>query len=69
MSINLVWNIFTGAHWDTQSGAVADALLKELTPAMPVMSANAISVAPQETKKKCIWLPYVHADMYGPTHV
>lgn len=40
----------TGARWDTQSGVLADARLKELTSTMPVIFAKAITVDRQETK-------------------
>ncbi|XP_075803650.1 dynein axonemal heavy chain 11 [Microtus pennsylvanicus] len=39
-----------GARWDTQSGVLADARLKELTSTMPVIFAKAITVDRQETK-------------------
>ena len=31
-----------GARWDTQSGAIAESKLKELTPSMPVLFVKAI---------------------------
>lgn len=67
MSIN-VWNIFTGARWDIHSGAIADALLKELTPSMLVIFINAIPVDHQETKNiyEC---PVYKTRMRGPTYV
>ncbi|XP_076407691.1 dynein axonemal heavy chain 11 isoform X6 [Peromyscus maniculatus bairdii] len=39
-----------GARWDIQSGALAEARLKELTSTMPVIFAKAITVDRQETK-------------------
>lgn len=39
-----------GARWDTQSGTIAEARLKELTSAMPVIFAKAIPTDRQETK-------------------
>ncbi|EPQ11489.1 Dynein heavy chain 11, axonemal [Myotis brandtii] len=39
-----------GARWDTQSGTIAEARLKELTSAMPVIFAKAIPMDRQETK-------------------
>ncbi|MCJ8738612.1 hypothetical protein PDJAM_G00037770 [Pangasius djambal] len=57
-----------GARWDIQSGAIADALLKELTPAMPVIFLNAIPMDRQETKNvyEC---PVYKTRMRGPTYV
>lgn len=37
-----------GARWDTQTGVIAEARLKELTPAMPVIFIKAIPVCPQK---------------------
>lgn len=37
-----------GARWDTQTGVIAEARLKELTPAMPVIFIKAIPVHPQK---------------------
>ncbi|ESO06977.1 hypothetical protein HELRODRAFT_171012 [Helobdella robusta] len=39
-----------GARWDVQSGMIAEAKLKELAPAMPVIYIKAIPVDRQETK-------------------
>ncbi|XP_077967769.1 dynein beta chain, ciliary-like [Styela clava] len=39
-----------GARWDTQTGLIADARLKELTPQMPVIFIKAIPVDKQETR-------------------
>lgn len=39
-----------GARWDTQSGTIAEACLKEVTSVMPVIFAKAIPVDRQETK-------------------
>ncbi|KAI5103364.1 dynein beta chain, ciliary, partial [Silurus meridionalis] len=57
-----------GARWDTQTGTIADALLKELTPAMPVIYINAIPIDRQETKNvyEC---PVYKTRMRGPTYV
>ncbi|KAK3559476.1 hypothetical protein QTP86_013663 [Hemibagrus guttatus] len=52
-----------GARWDIQSGAIVDALLKELTPAMPVIFINAIPMDRQETKN------VYKTRMRGPTYV
>lgn len=37
-----------GARWDIQTGVIAEARLKELTPAMPVIFIKAIPVCPQK---------------------
>ncbi|KAG7325031.1 hypothetical protein KOW79_011347 [Hemibagrus wyckioides] len=57
-----------GARWDIQSGAIVDALLKELIPAMPVIFINAIPMDRQETKNvyEC---PVYKTRMRGPTYV
>ena len=39
-----------GARWDSQSGTIVDARLKELQCAMPVIFAKAIPVDRQETQ-------------------
>ena len=39
-----------GARWDTQTGVIQDARLKELTPTTPVIFIRAIPVDKQETK-------------------
>lgn len=39
-----------GARWDSQSGTIVDARLKELRFAMPVIFAKAIPVDRQETR-------------------
>ena len=33
-----------GARWDTQSGAISESKLKELTPPMPVLFVKAIPI-------------------------
>ncbi|TSL75253.1 Dynein heavy chain 17, axonemal [Bagarius yarrelli] len=57
-----------GARWDIQTGAIVDAFLKELTPAMPVILLNAIPVDRQETKNvyEC---PVYKTRMRGPTYI
>uniref|UniRef100_A0A8C0HXD6 Dynein axonemal heavy chain 11 n=1 Tax=Balaenoptera musculus TaxID=9771 RepID=A0A8C0HXD6_BALMU len=42
--------LMEGARWDSQSGAIVDAHLKELRSAMPVIFAKAIPADRQETK-------------------
>ncbi|XP_076855598.1 dynein axonemal heavy chain 17-like [Brachyhypopomus gauderio] len=64
-----VYGLFMeGARWDTQSGVIADARLKELTPAVPVIFIRAIPVDRQETKNvyEC---PVYKTRMRGPTFV
>ncbi|XP_039595259.1 dynein heavy chain 9, axonemal [Polypterus senegalus] len=57
-----------GARWDTQTGIIADARLKELTPAMPVIFIKAIPVDKQETRSvyPC---PVYKTCQRGPTYV
>lgn len=57
-----------GARWDTQTGVIAEARLKELTPAMPVIFIKAIPVDRMETKNiyEC---PVYKTRMRGPTYV
>ncbi|XP_062957128.1 dynein axonemal heavy chain 11 [Cynocephalus volans] len=57
-----------GARWDTQSGTIADARLKELTSMMPVIFAKAIPMDRQETKHtyEC---PVYKTKMRGPNYV
>ncbi|AWP17229.1 putative dynein heavy chain 9 axonemal [Scophthalmus maximus] len=57
-----------GARWDTQSGMIVDALLKELTPTMPVMFIRAIPVDKQENRNvyQC---PVYKTRERGPTYV
>lgn len=57
-----------GARWDTQMGVIADARLKELTPAMPVIFIKAIPVDRMETKNiyEC---PVYKTRIRGPTYV
>ncbi|XP_009868017.1 PREDICTED: dynein heavy chain 17, axonemal-like, partial [Apaloderma vittatum] len=57
-----------GARWDTQSGVIADARLKELTPPMPVIFIKAIPVDRMDTKNvyEC---PVYRTRMRGPTYI
>lgn len=57
-----------GARWDTQTGVICDARLKELTPAMPVLFIKAIPVDRQETKNvyEC---PVYKTRIRGPTYI
>lgn len=58
----------SGARWDIQSGVIAEARLKELTPAMPVIYVRANPVDKQETKNmyKC---PIYKTKNRGQTYV
>ncbi|XP_015413618.1 PREDICTED: dynein heavy chain 11, axonemal [Myotis davidii] len=57
-----------GARWDVQSGTIAEARLKELTSAMPVIFAKAIPTDRQETKHtyEC---PVYKTKMRGPHYI
>ncbi|TNN78182.1 Dynein heavy chain 11, axonemal [Liparis tanakae] len=57
-----------GARWDTQAGVIAEARLKELTPAMPVISVRAVPNDRQETRNiyEC---PLYKTKIRGPTFV
>lgn len=57
-----------GARWDTQTGVISEARLKELTPAMPVTFIKAIPVDRMETKNiyEC---PVYKTRLRGPTYV
>uniref|UniRef100_A0A452UE75 Dynein axonemal heavy chain 17 n=1 Tax=Ursus maritimus TaxID=29073 RepID=A0A452UE75_URSMA len=64
-----VYGLFMeGARWDTQTGVIADARLKELTPAMPVIFIRAIPADRMETKNiyEC---PVYKTRIRGPTYV
>ncbi|KAK7945776.1 hypothetical protein WMY93_001504 [Mugilogobius chulae] len=57
-----------GARWDTQAGVITEARLKELTPAMPVISVRAVPNDRHETRNiyEC---PLYKTKIRGPTHV
>ncbi|XP_018585062.2 dynein heavy chain 11, axonemal [Scleropages formosus] len=57
-----------GARWDIQGGNIAEASLKELTPAMPVLSVRAIPKDRQETRNiyEC---PVYKTKLRGTTYV
>ncbi|XP_044310020.1 dynein axonemal heavy chain 9 [Varanus komodoensis] len=57
-----------GARWDMQAGLIADAWLKELTPAMPIIFIKAIPVDKQDTRNMypC---PVYKTRQRGPTYV
>ncbi|KAM3592376.1 uncharacterized protein V6R79_017533 [Siganus canaliculatus] len=57
-----------GARWDTQTGMIVDARLKELTPSMPVIFIRAIPVDKQDSRNlyQC---PVYKTQQRGPTYV
>ncbi|XP_008276610.1 dynein axonemal heavy chain 9 [Stegastes partitus] len=57
-----------GARWDTQTGMIVDARLKELTPTMPVIFIRAIPVDKQDSRNvyQC---PVYKTRQRGPTYV
>lgn len=57
-----------GARWDTQTGMIGEARLKELAPAMPVIFIKAIPVDRMETRNiyEC---PVYKTKQRGPTYV
>uniref|UniRef100_A0A8D0H5U7 Dynein axonemal heavy chain 17 n=1 Tax=Sphenodon punctatus TaxID=8508 RepID=A0A8D0H5U7_SPHPU len=57
-----------GARWDTQTGVITDARLKELTPSMPVLFIKAIPVDRMDAKNmyEC---PVYKTRTRGPTYV
>ncbi|XP_034563350.1 dynein heavy chain 9, axonemal [Notolabrus celidotus] len=57
-----------GARWDTQTGLIVDARLKELTPTMPVIFIRAVPVDKQENRSvyQC---PVYKTRQRGPTYV
>ncbi|KAM7334656.1 hypothetical protein ACRRTK_007976 [Alexandromys fortis] len=64
-----VYGLFMeGARWDTQTGVIAEARLKDLTPVMPVVFIKAIPVDRMETKNiyEC---PVYKTRIRGPTYV
>ncbi|XP_014887254.1 dynein axonemal heavy chain 9 isoform X4 [Poecilia latipinna] len=57
-----------GARWDSQTGLVVDARLKELTPAMPVIFIRAVPVDKQESRN-VYHCPVYKTRQRGPTYV
>ncbi|XP_061400839.1 dynein beta chain, ciliary-like [Musca vetustissima] len=57
-----------GARWDMQLNSIADAYLKELFPAMPVIFVKAVQKDKQDTKNiyEC---PVYKIRQRGPTYV
>ncbi|KAM9302491.1 LOW QUALITY PROTEIN: dynein axonemal heavy chain 11 [Morus bassanus] len=66
--VNHVPTFTAGARWDIQLGTIAEAHLKEWTPAMPVIFVRAIPVDQRETKNvyEC---PGYKTKSRGPTYV
>uniref|UniRef100_A0A671UPK5 Dynein axonemal heavy chain 11 n=1 Tax=Sparus aurata TaxID=8175 RepID=A0A671UPK5_SPAAU len=57
-----------GARWDTQSGLISEAVLRDLTPAMPVLYIRAVPAEEQELRStyEC---PVYRMKQRGPTYV
>ncbi|KAM3873375.1 dynein axonemal heavy chain 11 [Diretmus argenteus] len=57
-----------GACWDTQNGVISEAVVRELTPAMPVLYVRAVPAEQQELKNtyEC---PVYRTKLRGPTYV
>nr|XP_046254731.1 dynein axonemal heavy chain 11 isoform X1 [Scatophagus argus] len=57
-----------GARWDTQSGVISEAVLRDLTSAMPVLYVRAMPAEEQELKNtyEC---PVYRTKQRGPTYV
>ncbi|KAM9310019.1 dynein axonemal heavy chain 11 [Pholidichthys leucotaenia] len=57
-----------GAHWDTQSGVISEATLRDLTPAMPVLYVRAVRAEEHDIRNtyKC---PVYRTKQRGPTYV
>ncbi|XP_076016721.1 dynein axonemal heavy chain 11 [Genypterus blacodes] len=57
-----------GACWDTQCGVISEAVLRDLTPAMPVLYVRAVPAEEQELKNtyQC---PVYRTKQRGPTYV
>ncbi|KAI9142914.1 dynein heavy chain and region D6 of dynein motor-domain-containing protein [Paraphysoderma sedebokerense] len=57
-----------GARWDSNGGVIAESLLKELTPTMPVIYVKAVPIDKKETKGvyEC---PVYRTRQRGPTYI
>ncbi|KAL6109087.1 dnah11 [Pungitius sinensis] len=57
-----------GARWDTQAGVISEAVLRDLTPAMPVLYVRAVPADEQELKNtyEC---PVYSTKQRGPTYI
>lgn len=60
--------VLSGARWDTQSGLISEAVLRDLTPAMPVLYIRAVPAEEQELRStyEC---PVYRMKQRGPTYV
>lgn len=58
----------TGACWDTQAGVMYEALVRELTPAMPVLYVRAAPAEEQELKNTYA-CPVYRTKRRGPMYV
>lgn len=58
----------TGARWDCSSGLLSEAVLKDLTPAMPVLYIRAVPVDQQDVKNtyEC---PVYRTKQRGDTYI
>lgn len=61
-------HVVTGARWDTQAGIMSEALLRDLTPAMPVLYVRAVPAEEQELKGTYA-CPVYRTKRRGPTYV
>ncbi|XP_062330264.1 dynein axonemal heavy chain 17-like [Osmerus eperlanus] len=57
-----------GARWDSQTGVIAEARVKELTPSLPVMFIKAVPVDRQETRSVYA-CPVYKTRTRGPTYI
>lgn len=60
--------LLPGACWDTQAGVISEALVRELTPAMPVLYVRAAPAEEQELKNTYA-CPVYRTKRRGPTYV
>lgn len=60
--------VLSGARWDTQSGIISEAVLRDLTPAMPVLYVRAVPAQELELKNtyEC---PVYRTKQRGSTYV
>lgn len=58
----------SGARWDTQAGVISEAVLRDLTPAMPVLFVRAVPADEQQLKNtyEC---PVYSTKQRGPSYV
>lgn len=57
-----------GARWDSQTGVIAEARVKELTPSLPVLFIKAVPVDRQETRSVYA-CPVYKTRTRGPTYI